>query len=247
MTSQIEVGSWVKSQGRKGFVRDYCDKYHVLVRWVGENRASRCYVKDLKICNPPRALLLEGSLDRQLHSTRSEEDMLRTWLRTHNVLLAFKNIHVLDDIDMIGKAIGQNKPSFVHISCHGNLDDENRPYIVLPPKYTKDDYIYLDDSKTIDVFKKHFSGLPILFSACLLGRYQTQMTEFRQSAGLLQVAAFTRVIYDYEAILFELLVYHGILENGWNFSMSIDKANKALSEILVRGSRGRNQILARVF
>ena len=73
------------------------------------------------------------------------------------------------------------------------------------------------------------------------------MTEFRESAELSDVAAFTRVVYDCETILFELLLYHGILENGWNFATAIEKANNALSEILVKGSRGRNQALVRVF
>lgn len=247
MAVKFEVGSWVKYGGWKGLVTGHFRRKQVLVRWIGNKRATRCNSDDLTKCSPPRALVLEGSLDKQLHSQRSAEGVLRTWLRTKDVLLAYKNIHSLEDIDIIGRAMGTNIPAFVHISCHGEIDEYCRPYIAFAPKPSGADIIYLDAHETINVFRTHFQGLPVLFSACLLGKYQKQMVNFRDTTGISQVAAFTRPVCDSEAIIFELLVYHGILENGWSFTTAIDKANKALSCLLVKGGRGRNQALARVF
>jgi hypothetical protein len=104
--------------------------------------------------------------------------MLREWLRAHDVLLAYRQINILEDIDVVGRKIGRNRPIFVHFSCHGDVKKEeyhpHRPFIRIAPGID----IYLDDEKTIDVVARRFSPLPVLFSACLLGRYQTKMTDF---------------------------------------------------------------------
>jgi hypothetical protein len=207
----------------------------------------RCGVRSLKSGNAPAALVLEGSLDSELQSERSGEQLLRAWLGANKVKLRYKNVHMLDDIEIIRRAMGKEKPAFVHISCHGNHAEEKRPYIEFAPKATKKDRILLNDQRTIAVFRKAFEGLPVLFSACLLGKYQAEMQLFRKSARLGPVAAFTREVYDTETMVFELLLYHAVLNEGWNFTTGVQKANAALLNIGIKGGPGKHQTLVRVF
>ncbi len=244
--TKFKIGTWVKKKdGRRGIVTDLQNR-SVLVRWVGKSRAESCGTRSVDRCNPPRALVLEGSLDQWLHSTRSEEDVLRTWLDANNVPLAYKNIHTLGDIRVIGGAIGKNKPLFVHISCHGNHDNEGRAYIQLAPGPGPRRY-YLNSKYTTRVFREAFDGMPLLFSACNLGKYEKEMKQFRRATALPCIAAFTRTIYDAEAMLFELLLYHNVLSNGWTFRKSVEKAKEALVRVDVRGDRGKSQALVRLF
>lgn len=248
--SKFDEGDWVgvglKENDCLGRVVEVLGRHQVRIRLFDRNGFHIYDDKELKRCPRLNALVLEGSLDKQLTSTRSEEGVLRAWLRTHNALLAYKNIHTLRDIDVIGRALGNVMPAFVHVSCHGNIDKKTkRPYIVFAPAPRKADRIFLGDDETIQVFAEYFSGVPILFSACWVGKYQDDISKFCKDGGFKHVAAFTRIVDDSEAILFELLVYHGILENNKPFKKSVDDAIAALKELGIRGSRG--QELARVF
>ena len=243
--SAFAVGEWVRHNGSRGIVREVRSR-KVLVRWLDRVKAEAWDPNNLTRSSPPRALVLEGSLGDTLHSTRSAEGTLRTWLKANEIPLAYKNIHTLDDISVIGKAVGRSKPAFVHLSCHGN-HEQGRPYFTLAPRASESDRIYLDDERTAEVFGKHFRGLPLLFSACFLGKYQDSLISFRDAAGLAAVASYTRDISDAEALLFELLLYHGVLVKGMRFGTAIERANYALLELSVKGSRGHGQQFARVF
>jgi hypothetical protein len=87
----------------------------------------------------------------------------------------------------------------------------------------------------------------LLFSACLLGKHKQAMTAFRTGARLGAVAAFSREVYDSEAMLFELLLYQGVLINGWTFRQAVNKACTALLTLGLRGAPGRAQSFVRVF
>ncbi len=244
---KFAVGNWVRPKGQKhrGRVCDNCGQ-GVLVRWAGTQKADRWSSRSLVKCNPPSALILEGSLDDALESIRSEEGLLRTWLTASNVPVAYKNILTLQDLSIISRAMGDNRPVFVHISCHGDYEGK-KPYIVFAPRARKQDRIYLDDPTTVETFRESFAGLPILFSACLLGKYETPMETFRKDSNLSAIAAFSRVVYDSEAMLFELLLYQAMLVNGWTFRKAVDTASIALLKMGVRGGRGHSQRFVRVF
>ena len=191
----LKPGDWVKRRSSKkndrGIIKSKKGRI-ASVLWMTKERAQACSIHSLTSCQRPRALVLEGSLDSKLESMRSEENVLRTWLDSENIMLAYKNIHTIDDIEVIGRAIGKNTPPFVHISCHGNYDEEKGAYITLAPRSSDvKSKIYLNDVRTISVFKNAFKGLPILFSACLLGRYKKDMNYFRKEAGLGEIAALT--------------------------------------------------------
>jgi hypothetical protein len=245
---KLPVGTWVspKSQTLRGIVRGHKAKNFAMVCWLGRKKAQACLDKTLRKSSPPRALILEGSLDNDLASQRSEEDLLRTWLQAEGVPVAYKNVHALSDFPILVKGLGKNRPPFVHISCHGDHDEHGRPYIVFAPKPKKKDRVYLDDPATQQVFCDAFSGLPIFFAACLLGKYQSQLETFKCRANLTNVAGFTRVVYDSEAMIFELLLYHGVLINGWNFVTAVNKACDAMMAMNVLGTKGKAQKLARV-
>jgi hypothetical protein len=218
-----------------------------MVCWVGRSKAVAVSTRSLKASSPPRALVLEGSLDDNLESERSEEPLLRTWLEANDVAGAYKNIHLLDDIEILSKGLKKNQPPFVHISCHGDHDGQGRAYIRLAPGQLRADRIFLDAPKTQDTFRRAFEGLPVYFSACMLGKYQSELQKFRAGAKLGPVAGFTRSVDDSETMLFELLLYQGVLFNGWTFTNSIGKACEALSHVEVRGGTGQAQSLVRVF
>lgn len=244
---KFEVGNWVRPKGQKhrGRVCDHRGR-SVLVRWAGTQKADQWSSRSLVKCEPPSALILEGSLDDALESVRSEEGLLRNWLTASNFPVAYKNILTLPDLSIISRAAAGQRPVFVHISCHGDYEGK-RPYIIFAPKARKRDRIYLDDPTTVETFRDSFAGLPILFSACLLGKYETPMETFKKDSKLSAIAAFSRVVYDSEAMLFELLLYQAMLVNGWTFRKAVDTASIALLKVGVRGSRGHNQRFVRVF
>lgn len=242
----MKIGTWVKKDGNRGIIRGINGR-KALVRWLGSNRAKYAWLRHLRKSDPPRALVLEGSLDNNLASTRSEEDVLRKWLDSNNIQLAYKNVHVLDDIRVIGKSIGRNRPPFVHISCHGDLDGFKNLYIKIAPGNRSDNLILLNNEDTIRVFKKAFGGIPLLFSACLLGKYKDEIVNFKNEIEVPYIAAFTRTVYDPEAMLFELMLYHGMLIRGWKFTTAVEKARDALLMIDVRGAMGHGQAFVRVF
>jgi hypothetical protein len=245
--SKFERGDWVRHvrEGHRGMVASHRAR-GVLVRWVGSHKAEPVATRSLASTAPPRALVLEGALDDHLESTRSEEDLLRTWLGANNVPFAYKSILTLEDIAVIGRALGAKQPLFVHLSCHGDYDDSGRAYIRLAPGSRKSDRIFMDDDAVLGVFRDAFGGLPLLLSACQLGRFEGAMQAFRTGARLTGVAAFARDVYDSEAMLFELLLYQGLLVNGWTFRTAAEKARDALYVMGLRGGTGRGQAFVRV-
>ncbi len=242
---KFEKGTWVRKNGKIGKVTGHKQR-SCLVRFVGSTKAIPCGSVGLKKCLPPRALVFEGSLDIQLHSTRSEEDLLRTWFNANKIELAYKNVHSLVDIKILSASIGKDNPLFVHISCHGAHQDK-KAYIRFAPKGSKKNNIFLNDPKTVKVFHDSFSKLPILFSACDLGRYEGEMNKFIKSTKIPYIAAFTREVYDTEAMIFELLLYHGIYNNLWTFETAIKKAMKSLLSMNVRGGKGKGKSLVKIF
>lgn len=243
---KFEPGSWVQLNGRKGVVRGLRNR-SALVSWLGAPKATRHGVKMLRPAGPPSALVLEGTLDSLLHSPRSVETLLRAWLAANRIRLVYKNVHTLADIGVIAKALGRQRPAFVHISCHGEHTSDGRAYITLAPRARTRDRIMLTSPETTNAFRDAFGGLPLLFSACLLGRHRAEMARFKEQAELDCVAAFTREVYDAEAMMFELLLYHGVLINGWAFATAVERARKALHTVGVRGSRGPHQAFVRLF
>lgn len=246
--SKFEKGEWVQHNTLRlrGLVKGHRGK-SALVCWVGRGKATPHGTATLTKSGPPRAFVLEGSLGEHLESTRSAEHLLRNWLNAIQVKVAYKNVHSLADIPVLARALQRNPPPFVHISCHGYHDREGRPFIRFAPSSLQSDRIYLDDPQTTDTFREAFEGMAVLFDACLLGKYSRHMTQFRRAARLTAVAGFTRVVYDSEVALFDLLVYQGLLINGWKFSTAIKKACDALKGYGLLGGRGRAQSMARVF
>jgi hypothetical protein len=57
------------------------------------------------------------------------------------------------------------------------------------------------------VFGNAFGGMSLLFSACLLGKYQSELEEFKKNSGLSYVAGFTKEVCDWEALIFNVLLY----------------------------------------
>ena len=243
---KFKKNTWVRKDRDIGKVTGH-KKKSCLVRWVGSSKAKLCASRGLRPCDPPRALVLEGSLDHELHSIRSEEDLLRTWLRANGTELAYKNVHSLQDIKILAESIGKNKPLFVHISCHGRHDEKEQAYLRFAPKSNKEYDIRLNDPETVEVFRDSFFGLPVLFSACNLGRYQKEIENFAQSTGIPYVAVFTREVYDAEAMIFELLLYHGVYNNLWTFETAVNKAIDSLLLINVRGGKGKGKSLVKIF
>ena len=243
--AKFSKGQWVRKGHQQGIVSGLRG-HSVLVRWAGSQKGVECGSKSLVPCPPPQALILEGALE-DLESTRSEEDLLRNWLGSKCIPVAYTRVLTLEDIAVVGREVGKKRPTFVHISCHGDYDG-SRPYIQLAPgRAAKNKKIYLDDGPTTECFKNAFKGLPLLFSACLLGKHESAMLTFQKAAELTSVAAFTKEVDDHEAMLFELLLYQGTISNGWTFKNAAEKACKALSDIGIRGGQGHGQSFVRVF
>ncbi|MBT3297045.1 MAG: hypothetical protein HN383_17390 [Verrucomicrobia bacterium] len=243
--AKFEKGDWVQKGKRRGIV---CGKNgrQLVVRWLGRDRGERVGAKALKSAPTPWVLGMEGSLDSDLTSTRSAEKVLRTWLGAENVQAAYKTVHCLEDVRIIGRAIGPVPPLLVYISCHGNHDGK-RPYLTLGPSTRKSDHVYLDDDETVEVFGEAFPGMHILLSACNLGKYGQPIGQFRRKAGLGKIAVYTRGIYDSESMLFDLMVFHGMLSKHWTFTTAIERAVVAMNAIGVKGGTGRGQKFVKVF
>lgn len=122
-----------------------------------------------------------------------------------------------------------------------------RAFIRLAPSSLRRDRIFLNDAKTQKVFREAFQGLSVLFSACSLGKYQTEINAFRKGAKLKALACFSREVWDSETMLFELMLYHGILSKGWKFATAARKAGTALQKLGLLGAKGQSQTFVRVF
>ena len=128
------------------------------------------------------------------------------------------------------------------------------PFVVLAvprtrfaPRDLKRNRVYLDDSACTELFRRLFSGRSVLFSACLVGKHASDIETFRRAAHLKYVAAFCREIMDDDAILFDLALYHATINLGLTFPVAVKRAREALDKLAIRGGRGKEQKLVRVF
>ena len=71
------------------------------------------------------------------------------------------------------------------------------------------------------------------------------LAETAMLSGQLSLAAMS--VYDSESMLFELLLYHGVLTVGWTFATAVSRAREALSDLGLKGTRGKGQCFVRVF
>ncbi len=240
--------TWVRQRARggggRGFVTDV-QGHRALVRWNGAGKGTWHGKRALAQAKPPRLLVLEGSLDAELHSTRSERDALGNWAAANEARLAFKTIHTVEDLAIIARALGREEAPFVHVSCHGSHDEKTgRPFLMFAPRHERRHRAYLDDSATIDAFRL-FEGTSLLISACSVGRYGAKVTAFRKRARLKHVAAFSRDVWDYEMLPFNYALYHAALNLGLTFPKAIQRARDVMAVLGVRGPRGAD--LVRVF
>ena len=214
----------------------------VSVRWVRNGAQSGVYAASMLERFKPIPLILEGNLSEDLHETRTDQELLRSWFNSTRSKCAFKSIHQLGDIELIASRLNkQVLPPFVHISCHGAVGNGQRPCIQL-----FDDLIYLDDEKTVEVFSK-FEGYPVYFSACLLGKYEKPIREFQSAAGLGPIAVSPREICDHEGLLFSVMLYQSILNGCLPFVEAVENCISAIRLMGVRGSQGHGQSFVRVF
>ena len=215
------------------------------VRWIGKalarGRGGKALQRARKL---PCGLLLEGSLDSPLTSRRSEARILAEWLESAGHELAHKIIHCVEDLDVLRPAIARTDFLFVHVNCHGGQHRSKGPYITLSPTSKK---VYLLEESTYSAFRRCFASRSVLFSACELGKYEHQMQEFRKLAGLRWVAAYSRVVCDYEALPFDLCVYLGILHHAWTFRTSVQRAIEGFKSMGILGGVGQGQTLVRLF
>jgi hypothetical protein len=196
----------------------------------------------LKHC-VPCPFVLEGVLEEDIYEkSRSEHPLLAKWLGCFTDQISIKTAYHLSDIKLLAGEIGFRHPPFIHISCHGDLDEKSRrPFIVLFKER-----IYLDDPETIDVFSM-FKGYPLFFSACNLGKLGKPIQEFRAAAGLGPVAASTREVLDTEAMLFGLMLYQAILDGGMEFEDAVLKSIQAGKLLGISGRQGHGQAYVRLF
>lgn len=215
--------------------------YHV--RWLGTGKAERVGVRALKKARLlPCGLLLEGSLDSDLTSRRSEERLLAEWLESIGHKLAHKTVHSVDDLFVLAPRIRKTNYLFAHFNCHGKVGSGKDPRISLAPD---GEWIDLLEADTVEAFRECFSGRAVLFSACDLGKYQGAMLSFKRRAGLKHVAAYTRPVYDYEAALVDLCIYQGILHHCLTFRTAVERAVAGFQKMGILGTPG--QALLKVF
>lgn len=215
----------------------------VSVRWVRNNHPAGIYAASQLTHRLPMPMVLEGNLANDLHVVRSEYSLLRNWFESIGCDFVFKSIHQLSDLELLARKINTDiLPPFIHISCHGDVEQPGkRPFIQL-----LEDRIYLDDPDTIEVFSQ-FEGYPIVFSACLLGRFQAPILAFQQAAKLGPIVVSTREIYDSEAILFGILLYQSVVMACMPFDKAACRCISALHSIGIKGERGYAQTYARCF
>lgn len=250
MAKKFAVADWVEyddpaGEKRLGVVTKVPkgDGRSVTVRWVRNCHQDGKYAASLLTHRMPIPMILEGNLADDLHEVRSEYSLLRNWFESIDCNFVFKSIHQLSDLELLAEKINTEiLPPFIHISCHGKVERTGkRPFIQL-----LDDHIYLDDPYTIEVFSK-FEGYPIVFSACLLGKYQAPIIALQQAAKLGPIVASVREIYDSEAMLFGLMLYQSVVKVCMPFDKAAVKCISALRCIGIKGEKGYAQAYARCF
>ncbi len=238
-SKKFEIHDWVRKDREKcrGMIMSMANSGKPMVRWVNKSRAEAVAIAKLKKCEPPPALYLEGSWDKDLASTYSAAGLLRTWLDDCDVGLRYKNIHCLKDIEIICEAAKNNPPIFVHIACHGDIDDKKGPYIFLDPLGKRK--IYFNDEETAKTFENVFAGSHVLLSTCKLGAAGKDLECFAKEADLLSITAYPRNVDDSECMLFELMLYQGVYINKKTFKTAVKNACDALGILECRGTPGQ--------
>jgi hypothetical protein len=97
--AKFSVNFWVRPDDgtNLGIVRGH-KSGKTNVRWIGAKRAIPWPTSKLRAAKEPAALVLEGSLDSDLSSLRSEEDLLRNWFRALGLRMSYKTVHCIEDI-----------------------------------------------------------------------------------------------------------------------------------------------------
>ena len=244
---KYEKGDWVrkKSSHQVGVVTGHAGRM-TRVRWFGAKANTETVGTVMLNESKPRALVLEGYLDGAAHSVRSSEPVLRKWLDMARIDLAYARVNILDDLPVIANSINKKQPPFVHIICHGDYDRKQQPCIWFRSGSGSGVKANLLDEKSQFIFSS-FKGLPILFSTCLIGKYEKPMRHFRKKCKLGPIASYTREVDDDEATLFELLVYHNVFNRGLRFEAAVSKAKDACKTIGIRGAQGKAQSFVRCF
>lgn len=250
---KFEVGNWVFDEATKRYGRVVShveDTRSVKVRWLHEKRVDSGVYSAASLSGlVPAPFVLEGVLNDNIYeglnegqTIRSERAVLQTLFGQYSEEWSIRSIYQLSDINLLVDDIEDRHPPFVHLICHGDVEEKTkRPFIQLYK-----DAIYLDDSETIEVFK-NFAGYPLFMSACNIGRYEKPIQEFREATGVGPVIASTREISDNEAILFGLMLYHAVYGGGLEIDGAYHAAINSLELLGVSGRPGRAQRYARLF
>ncbi len=197
----ISSNSWVSMKGAKkhGFVVETIP-HNAMVRWLGSKRAVPVAKKQLRMVRGPPIVHLEGALDSDTASVRSEVRFLREWANTMNVEVHAKTVwglkELADACEMMN--LKQLAPAFVIVSAHGSSTENTRKgskrddaRIYLKPKDRAGSRLL--DSQAINAFKVLKDRL-VIFSSCELGKYKDDMTQFVEKTGI-EAVAFTRAVY----------------------------------------------------
>jgi hypothetical protein len=229
---RYSVGDWVTQRVGpcKGIVKAVRGR-NLTVLWLGRERGVAVDSSSVERHGKPRAFVLEGSLDEELESLRSAENVLRDWLGGIAVPLAHKQVHSLEDIDLLSRFLTLSPPPFVHISAHGVVGQGRGAYIDLVPGRLHDNRVYLLDPATISVFRERFAGMNVFFDTCQLGSDVGTLRRFVYLTGIAGVCGFRRTVYDSEASLFGLMLYTGVVVRGWTFKKSVERANLAMRNL----------------
>ena len=247
MTKKFDIGDWVfdEKTDRFGRVTKIIESSRsVKVRWMNEQRADVDAYSTARLEHrTPMPFVLEGVLESDIYDdSRSEQPLLRRWLGSFNYQFSIKTVYQLSDIELLTQEIGNRHPPFIHINCHGDVDETSRrPFIIL-----FEDRLYLDDPETIRAFR-HLEGYPLFFSACNLGKFQKPMVDFKEAAKLGSIVAASREISDSEAMLFGLMLYQSILGGGMEFDQAYFNSIQASQLLNMVGRQGHGQAYARLF
>ncbi|CAG0978831.1 hypothetical protein METP3_01950 [Methanosarcinales archaeon] len=103
--------------------------------------------------------------------------------------------------------LNRNNSKVVHISCHGNTDDNKNLYIALP-----DDDILPEDFYESD----HLRGRGVVVTGCLLGR-KDFADEFLKRTSAKSLIAPLNLIDSFDVAMWCINFYYLVLAKGYTF------------------------------
>ena len=160
---------------------------------------------------PRKVLLLEGQLDADTASVRSQKEFMRILGTAYQVgnkkyvrEFIAKEVHSLADfkyfIDLVRKDRSANY--LVHFVGHGE-STEKETFLQL----TNGDKISMKSKKGLSIFRD-LPHVEILLSCCGVGKDQKALDTLRRVSGAQAVFAYTSLVYDYQAFLIDSMLYH---------------------------------------